>query len=227
MLGDPRFLYADRADAAHQLARELLHLKGERPLVLGIPRGGVPIACIVAEVLGGDVDAIVAAKIRAPGAPELAIGAVTAGGTRVLAGEVILGIRASKAHIEAATAEAHDRAARREALLRDRVPALPYRGRVVVVCDDGLATGSTMRAAVRAAKGGGAARVVVAVPVGSEGACAALALEGDEVVCPERPEPFYAVGQAYQDFGEVSDEAMISALERARGQRSAPAPAAR
>jgi putative phosphoribosyl transferase len=98
---------------------------------------------------------------------------------------------------------------------------------VVVVCDDGLATGSTMRAAVRAAKGGGAARVVVAVPVGSEGACAALALEGDEVVCPERPEPFYAVGQAYQDFGEVSDEAMISALERARGQRSVPAPAAR
>jgi putative phosphoribosyl transferase len=197
--------YRDRDDAGEALARRLVQLTGRPDVtVLGLLRGGAPVAAVIARRLGVEYDVLVIRKLGLPGAPEVAFGAIGPGGVRVLntqvAGEL------DDEQIARITAEETAELRRREQRLRgDREP-LELTGRTAVLVDDGLATGATARAAVAVARGLGAVRVVLAVPVGSIEAVAALHDVVDEVVCPLRPGDFRAVGQYYVDFHQVSDE---------------------
>ena len=208
--------YRDRAEAGAVLARDLERFRGEHPAVLGIPRGGVPVAAVVARHLGGELDVIVARKLGAPMHEELAIGAVTADGGRFLNHDVLAALDVSPEYLSRVTEEQMREARSRERRFRGTRPPVALTGRTVILVDDGLATGATMRAAARAVRARGPARLVVAVPVGSPEACAALAGEGDELVCPSRPEPFYAIGVHYMDFAQVDDDEVIALLEAAR-----------
>jgi putative phosphoribosyl transferase len=205
-----RFL--DRVDAGRQLARVLLHHRGTDALVLGLPRGGVPVAAEVADALEAELDVLVVRKLGVPGHEELAMGAVAGGGLRVLNQDVLsrLGLPASV--VEGATARAAAVVADRERAYRGDRAAPVLRGRRVVLVDDGLATGATMRVAVRAVTGAGASPVVVAVPVAPPSACEALRALADEVVCLHTPSSFPAVGAWYDDFSETSDEEVRSLL---------------
>jgi putative phosphoribosyl transferase len=205
-------LFRDRESAARELARHLAAYRGRHPLVLGIPRGGVPIAAVVADELGGELDVIVARKLGAPLQPELAFGAITADGHRWLNHDILPLLQLTPEDVEAVAERALAEARRREASFRAGRPPLRVEDRIVIVCDDGLATGATMRAAVQGLRARGASRVVAAAPVGSREACAALADLADEVVCPSRPEPFNAVGHFYQDFAQLSDWDVIRLL---------------
>ena len=199
-----RFL--DRVDAGRQLARVLLHHRGTGALVLGLPRGGVPVAAEVADALEADLDVLVVRKLGVPGHEELAMGAVAGGGLRVLNQDVLsrLGLPASV--VEGATARATAVVADRERAYRGDRPPPVLRGRRVVLVDAGLATGATMRVAVRAVTGAGASPVVVAVPVAPPSACEALRALADEVVCLHTPSSFLAVGAWYDDFSETTDD---------------------
>jgi predicted phosphoribosyltransferase len=214
--------FRDRAEAGRVLAGALEHLAGEPHLVvLALPRGGVPVAAEVAVALGAPLDVLVVRKLGVPGHPELAMGAIAGGGVEVLNRSVIdgLGIGAD-AIAEVASREAAE-LARREQAYRPGRPPVQVAGRVVVVVDDGLATGSTMRAAVAAVRAQSPARVVVAVPVGARPTCGELAAEADEVVCARTPEGFVAVGQWYDDFSETTDDeirAIVSAQEDEHAQ---------
>jgi putative phosphoribosyl transferase len=199
-------LYRDRTDAGQALARHLGAYRGTHPVVLGIPRGGVPVAAAVADALEGELDVIVARKVGAPIQPELALGAVTADGSIVSA----LGMDAETLARLAAVQRAD--AKRREERFRSGRPPLVLAGRTVILVDDGLATGATMRAAVRAARAARPGRLIVAVPVGAADACDTLAREADDVVCPARPEPFGAVGAYYERFTQVEDDAVTRLL---------------
>jgi putative phosphoribosyl transferase len=215
--------FNDRSGAGRALAATLHSWFGGDALVLGIPRGGIPVALAVAEELGSDVDVIVARKIPAPGATEVAMGAITADGTIVTIPEVVDASGVSAARLQEVAADALAEARALESRVRRIVPPIDPSGRVVLICDDGLATGATMRACVQAIKQRGATRVVVAVPVGSEEACAELRLEGAHVLCLERPDPFTAVGDAYRDFGEVREEEALAALLQGRQLHAAGA----
>jgi len=180
-------------------------------IVLGIPRGGVPVAAAVARALGLPLDVIVAHKLGAPGEPELAIGAVAADGTIVVepwARDITGG---NEAYVQRAAEDEIDRARRREASLRAGRPAPELAGRTAIIVDDGIATGATMHVAVLAARAAGAARVVVASPVGAAESIARLGEVADEVAVLATPEPFYAVGEFYVRFDQVSD-AEVAAL---------------
>jgi putative phosphoribosyl transferase len=199
-----RFL--DRVDAGRRLARALLHHRGTGTLVLGLPRGGVPVAAEVAAALDAELDVLVVRKLGVPGHEELAMGAVAGGGLRVLNPDVLARLRLPDQVIEAATDRAAAEVAERERAYRgDRLP-LAVRGRRVLLVDDGLATGATMRVAVRAVTGAGASPVVVAVPVAPPSACEGLRAVADEVVCLQTPSTFVAVGAWYEDFSETSDD---------------------
>jgi predicted phosphoribosyltransferase len=212
MVEDPGFqfgeqaLYRDRIEAGVALAERLKSYRGPRTLVVGIPRGGVTVAAEVARLLEAELDVIVARKLGAPGQQELAIGAVTADGGRFLNQEILAALGVSEPYLEAITkvqmAEAH----RREDWLRSLRPPVPVTGRTVLLIDDGLATGATMRASARSLRQRHPARLVAAVPVGSRTACAALRSEVDEVVCLRQPEPFVAIGIYYHHFEPVEDE---------------------
>jgi putative phosphoribosyl transferase len=217
-------LFRDRADAGAQLSAALHAYAGRNPLVLGIPRGGVPVAAEVARRLRGELDVIVARKIGAPTQRELAIGAVTSDGVRYVNERIQMLAGVSDAQLDQLAEAEQIEAKRREELFRAGLPSLHPEGRIVLVVDDGLATGATMRAAVRSLRARGAALTVVAVPVGSVDACSTLAREVDAVVCPHRPEPFYSVGQYYEDFGQTSDTEVVSWLrkQRRRAARGAP-----
>ena len=197
--------YRDRDDAGETLARRLVQLTGRPDVtVLGLLRGGAPVAAVIARRLGVEYDVLVIRKLGLPGAPEVAFGAIGPGGVRVLNTQVAGELDAEQ--IARITAEETAELRRREQRLRgDREP-LELTGRTAVLVDDGLATGATARAAVAVARGLGAVRVVLAVPVGSIEAVAALHDVVDEVVCPLRPGDFRAVGQYYVDFHQVSDE---------------------
>ena len=204
--------FADRAEAARRLAGALRSYHGTRPLVLAIPRGGVPIARVIADALGGDLDVVLVRKLGAPGNPEFAIGAIDE------SGEIRLGRHAR-------TAGADERYVRQEArqqleLIRSRRalytphrPPIDPRDRTVIVVDDGLATGATMAAALAGLRAQHPARLVCAVPVGAPDNVDAMAELADEVVCLDAPEDFYAVGQFYADFSAVSDDEVIRALQ--------------
>ena len=210
---EPRF--RDRRDAGEQLARKLLDGLGDgarEVLVLALPRGGVPVAVPVADALGAPLDVLVVRKLGTPGHEELAMGAIASGGAMVMnpdvAGAVDEGRRADVLERERRELE------RRERVLRgDRSPLSPQ-ARTVVVVDDGLATGATMRVAVATLRDRGASRVVVAVPVGPATTCELLAQEADDVLCLHCPEPFRAVGLSYADFDAPRDEELREVLAR-------------
>jgi putative phosphoribosyl transferase len=208
-------VYRDRAAAGAALADELTRYTGSPEVsVLGLVRGGVPVAATVAQRLGAPLDALVIRKLGLPAAPELAFGAIGPGGVRVL--NEGLADRLDPADIAAVTDRARAELDRRERRYRAGQPPLRLDGRTAVIVDDGLATGATARAAVEVARQLGATRVVVAVPVGSPEAYQSLADTADEVVCPEVPGDFGAVSRFYEDFHEVSDDEVSTALTAAR-----------
>ncbi|MEX0880399.1 MAG: phosphoribosyltransferase [Thermoanaerobaculia bacterium] len=204
--------FEDRIHAGRALADRLAPYRGRDVLVLGIPRGGVPVAAEVARRLDADLDVVVARKLGAPGEPELAIGAVTANGGEFLNEDVVRSLGVSDAYIHGVKREQMEEARRRETRFRGDRPAEGMQDRVAIVVDDGLATGATMRAAVRSVRKHRPARLIVAVPVGSREACAALRDEADEVVCLSVPEPFGAVGSFYRNFEPVEDAEVGSIL---------------
>jgi predicted phosphoribosyltransferase len=209
--------FRDRAEAGRVLADEVVARLGanspdDAPLVLGLPRGGVPVAAPVAERVGGELDVLVVRKIGAPHHHELAIGAVASGGLIVLNEQVIRHLGISPDDVERRTAIARRELAEREQRLRgDRQPPSPA-GRTVIVVDDGLATGATMKAAVRAVRTAEPHRLVVAVPVGPPDACAEVAELADELICPLQPPLFGAVGEWYADFSATTDEDVLRLL---------------
>ncbi len=214
--------FRDRREAGRRLAAALAHLRAERPAVLGLPRGGVPVAAEVAAALDAPLDVILVRKLGVPYQPELAMGAIGEDGVRVLNRDLIA--RAGITDTEIARVEAAERAEleRRARRFRGDRPALPLEGRTVVIVDDGLATGATARAAVQVARAHGARRVVLAVPVAPPDTVAALSADADEVVAVVRPTPFYAIGQFYDDFAQTSDEEVIATLEAARARTDPP-----
>jgi putative phosphoribosyl transferase len=199
-------LFRDRLEAGAVVAERLAVYRHTDALVLGIPRGGVVVAAEVARRLGLELDIAVARKLGAPGMQELAIGAITPEGVRCVDEALVHSLAVTEEYLEAvATAQARE-AERRQRVLRGDRPAPRVTNRVVIVVDDGLATGSTMRAAVRALRQKSPARLIVAVPVGSPEACARLADDVDEVVCPHAPEDFMAISPFYDHFEPVEDE---------------------
>jgi predicted phosphoribosyltransferase len=212
--------FADRADAGRRLAPAVLRavdVTGSRepPLVLALPRGGVPVGVEVAAALGAPLDVLLVRKLGVPDQPELAFGAIATGGARILNRDVVDAAGLDAPAIEAVVAAETAELERREHRYRGDRPAAAVRDRVVVLVDDGLATGATMRAAVLALRARGAALVIAAAPVGSHAACALLALDADVVVCPLVPRRFSAVGAWYEDFGAVEDATVSVLLERA------------
>ncbi len=211
----PRF--HDRTDAGRVLAAQVAEevpsdLLGEDPLVLALPRGGVPVAAEVASALGAPLDVFVVRKLRTPGHEELAMGAVASGGSLVLNQRVVQAAGVSAGGLRAAIATERAELERQETRYRGaRLPA-DMRDRTVVLVDDGLATGSTMRAAVRAARERGAGRIIVAVPTGAPETCAALVGEVDVLICPEQLRRFSSVGGSYADFGQVADDEVRALL---------------
>jgi predicted phosphoribosyltransferase len=209
-------MYLDRVDAGRTLGARLGRYKDQDVLVLGIPRGGVPVAAEVARPLNAELDVVVARKLGAPGQPELAIGAVTSNGGRFINEDAIRGLGVSDEYLQKVTAAEMAEAHSREQRFRGGRPAAHIKDRVVIVADDGLATGATMRASVRSVRKAEPAHLVVAVPVGSPEACAVLRLEADEVVCLFQPELFWAVGLYYQNFEPTSDDEVTRILQEFR-----------
>jgi len=212
--------FADRQAAGDALADALAHYRGADVLVLGLPRGGIPVAARVAEELDGELDVIVARKLPSPISQELAIGAITVDGERFLNEGLISELAVSDTFLSAVTQVQRAEARKREQELRGTRPPPRITGRIVILVDDGLATGATMHAAVRSVRKQGPAHLVVAVPVGSHEACEALAAEADEVVCPWKPEPFGAVGLYYENFVQTSDAEVQKILEHSPAMRS-------
>ena len=211
--------FRDRAHAGKVLAERLEGYAGRpRLLVLGLPRGGVPVAFEVAQALDAPLDVFVVGKLGVPGHEELAMGALTSGGVRVLNDDAVQGLGIDEAAIaRAAAAEGTELERRERAYRGDRGP-IDVAGRTVILVDDGLATGSTMRAAVQAVRALGPERLVVAVPVAARQTCELLRVEVDELVCAYTPEPFHAVGLWYDDFTQTSDDEVRDLLARARGR---------
>ena len=208
--------FDDRAAAGQALGDALRgRWRGESPVVLGLPRGGVPVAAGVAAALSAPLDVLVVRKLGVPGQPELAMGAVAGGGVQVLNPSVIRELGISSAVVERVTAAEQAEVARRERAYRGDRPYPSLRGRVVLLVDDGLATGATMRAAVDAVRSAEPARVVVAVPVASAEARDLVDAVADEVVCLSVPAGFGAVGLHYRDFRQTSDDEVRGLLAEA------------
>ena len=207
--------FRDRAEAGRELAGELRHLAGDPALlVLGLQRGGVPVAYEVAKALPAPFDVLLVRKLGVPSQPELAMGAIAGGGVRVLHQAVIDALRIPPDVVDAVAEREGAELARREEAYRADRPAIDVTGRTVVVVDDGVATGSTMRAAVAALRVRRAGRIVVAVPVGARETCEELAGLADEVVCARMPASFHSVGQWYDDFRQTTDEEIRALLGR-------------
>jgi putative phosphoribosyl transferase len=221
-----RHPFADRQEAGQALARTLQSLRLDKPLVLALPRGGVPVAVEVAKALSAPLDLLLVRKIGAPGQPELAVGAVAGlGASRqtLLDAGLMAATGAEPAHMERETARAlAEMERRRQRYLKGRATAA-VGGRTVIVVDDGIATGTTVRAALKALRALKPACVVLAVPVAPASALPALAPLVDTLVCLWTPEPFYAVGAHYLDFRQVSDEEVVAALGSALGPVQAAA----
>jgi predicted phosphoribosyltransferase len=210
-------LFRDRADAGRQLLGRLGAYRGRADvIVLGLPRGGIPVAYEVARGLGAPLDVFLVRKLGVPGQEELAMGAIATGGVRVVNRDVVDALRIGEDVLDRVAAEEARELARREVQYRGDRPEPELRGRTAILVDDGLATGSSMRAAVAAALAQGPARVVVAVPVAAPSTCEELRREVDEIVCVATPEPFMAVGRFYDDFSQTTDDEVRSLLAAAR-----------
>jgi putative phosphoribosyl transferase len=209
--------FADRADAGRRLAERLPQYAGlDDVLVLGLPRGGVPVAAEVARALGVSLDVFLVRKLGVPGHEELAFGAIASGGARVLNRDVVAALGIDEHTIEQVAEREQVELERRAEAYRGTAEPPDVRGRTAILVDDGLATGASMRAAVEAVHGLGPDRVVVAVPAAARQTCDDLAGDVDEVVCLLTPEPFFAVGMWYRDFSETTDEDVRAALAEAR-----------
>lgn len=208
-------IFTDRKEAGEFLAKELEKYRGDRPVVVGLPRGGVVVAAEVAKALGADLDVIIAGKLRAPYNPELAIGAITEDGHVFVNKMAIRSLRVTDEYLEREKNERLKVTTGRLKLYRAVREKVPLEGRTVILVDDGLATGSTMISAAQAARASGAKKIVVAVPGGPLDTVERLeAMDWiDEVVCPLVPESFYAVSQIYIDFAQVEDDTVVSILK--------------
>jgi predicted phosphoribosyltransferase len=205
-------VFKDRREAGRLLADALRRFMGLDPIVLALPRGGVPVAYEIATALRAPLAVFIVRKLGVPGHRELAMGALASGGVRVMSEDIVRQLRIPASAIEAVVAEEQAELERRERLYSSK-PVPPLTGRTVVLVDDGLATGATMRAAVRAVRGQRPSRIVVAVPVGAADTCRALRAEADEVVCLRTPEPFQAVGLWYRRFDQTTDDEVRALLE--------------
>ncbi len=218
-------LYHDRREAGRRLARELGALaSGTRvwdspPLVLALPRGGVPVAYEIAAALKAPLDVLVVRKLGAPGHEELAIGALASGGARVVNQDLVRQLGVSEAALNAVAERELAELRRRESVYRAGRPQLSVAGQTVLLVDDGVATGATISAAVAAVGSLGADEVIVAVPVGPTDTLERLSLEADEVVCPAWRDDLTSVGEWYQDFSQTSDAEVIELLERSPDRR--------
>jgi predicted phosphoribosyltransferase len=218
---DPnRELFSDRREAGAVLARQLESYKDRKDVVvLALPRGGVPVAYEVARALNAPLDVFVVRKLGVPAHRELAMGAIAPGGVRIVDNNIITSYGVSQAAVERVSREELAELERRERAYRSGRESVELSGRIVLLVDDGLATGSTMKAAVQAARARGPERIVVAVPVAAPKTCRELAEIADEIVCARTPEPFAAVGQWYVDFSQTSD-AEVRELLRESAQPS-------
>jgi len=209
-------IFQDRTDAGRQLAEELLSYGGrDDVIVLALPRGGVPVAFEVAQRLSIPLDVFVVRKLGVPGHEELAMGAIASGGVRVLNEDVLYVLPDAQSIVEMVTAIEREELKRRERNYRSDRPAPEVRGRTVILVDDGLATGATMRAAASALRQQGAAKIIVAVPVGAPSTCHEIRSVADEVVCLQTPGSFMGVGQYYEDFSQTTDEEVRELLAQA------------
>jgi len=208
-------LFRDRSDAGRQLASKLMrYANRDDVVVLALPRGGVPVGYEVAKALHAPLDVFVVRKLGVPGHEELAMGAIASGGVRILNDSVLSQLPISEEAIEAASAREEEELRRREQAYRDGRPPLALEGKIVLLVDDGLATGSTMRAAVEALRRLHPGWVVVAVPVGAKETCADFKEVADDALCAATPEPFYAVGMWYDDFAQTGDDEVRELLAR-------------
>ncbi|MEU1983310.1 phosphoribosyltransferase family protein [Nocardia sp. NPDC019395] len=205
-------LYADRLSAGRALGSELTHLRAADPLVLGLPRGGVPVAAAVREVIGGDLDILLIRKLGVPWQPELAAGAIGEHGVRVINADVVRQTGLDPARLDAIEAEERAELARRSAVWRGGIAPIPLRDRTVVIVDDGIATGASVVVACRVARAQEPRRLVVAVPVSAPEALPRIRAEADEVVCPLAPGALAGVGGAYRDFHQLADTEVTELL---------------
>jgi putative phosphoribosyl transferase len=210
-------IFADRRDAGERLAAALDHLRGEAVVVLGIPRGGVEVAKVVAQELGAPLDVVIPRKIGAPGNPELGLGAV-AEDVEVLDEHLIRVLAVSEDYLTQEIARQREEITRRSSAYRRGRPPIALEGKIAVIVDDGVATGGTAVAALRWAHAHGAKRVVLAVPVAPVEATRRLQADADEIVVLASPEPFYAVGQWYRSFPQTSDERVVELLSNSAGE---------
>lgn len=207
--------FPNRAEAGRQLAEKLeKYADRDDVIILGLPRGGVPVAFQVARRLRAPLDVFVVRKLGVPGFEELAAGAIASGGVRVLNQDVMRALPHGDAVIDAVTARETAELERREQTYREGRPPPELRNRIAIIVDDGLATGATMRAAVKALRQRDVAKIVVAVPVGPRDTCRDFEEEADEVICLSTPEYFQAVGQYYEDFSQTSDDDVRELLAR-------------
>jgi len=205
--------FKNREEAATLLADRLAVYRRQHPLVLGVPRGAVPMASIIADALGGDLDVVLVRKLRAPEQPELAIGAVDETGAVLKGGYVDI---ASDAYLREEVRTQQEILRKRRELYTRAQKAVDPAGRVVIIVDDGVATGSSMLSAIRSVRAQRPRRIVVAIGVAPPGSLAAMRAEADEVVCLGSPEDFHAVGQFFENFSEVTDDMVVEALARPR-----------
>jgi putative phosphoribosyl transferase len=216
-------LFRDRTDAGRRLARHLERYAGRADVaVLALPRGGVPVGFEIARTLKAPLDVFLVRKLGVPGQEELAMGALASGGVRVLNEALVRRLGIPAAMIEEVAAREERELERRERAYRGDNPPLPVAGRTVILVDDGLATGASLQAAAKALRCQDPARIVAAVPVGAAETCAEFRGVVDEMVCAETPEPFWAVGNWYDDFSQTTDDEVRSLLARARAREPAP-----
>jgi len=215
-------VFHDRYEAGQFLA-EKLHAYADRPdvVVLALPRGGVPVGCEVARALHAPLDVYLVRKLGVPGHEELAMGAIASGGVRVLNRDAVRALDIPEQIIEQVADRELQELQRRERIYRGKRPPPHVRGRIVILVDDGLATGSSMRAAIAALRRQHPAKIIVAVPVGSVETCAEMQQEADGVICASTPQPFAAVGYWYEDFSQTTDEEVHDLLERAAEEQVA------
>jgi putative phosphoribosyl transferase len=213
-------LFKDRTAAGQRLAAELAaYADRSDVLVLGLPRGGVPVAFEVAKALKAPLDVFLVRKLGVPGQEELAMGAIASGGVRVLNDDIVRSLQLSPATIDRVAEKEQQELERRERLYRDDRPAPDLHGRTVILVDDGLATGATMRAAIKALRQQQPAKLVVGVPVSSSETCQEIGREVDVIVCAETPHPFYSVGLWYNSFPQTTDEEVRDLLIKAENSQ--------